>query len=98
MRNLYAYFTKSLKYSDMGYNFLVDKFGTIYEGRDGCAVKDALTCDGPAMPSRGAHTAGFNQNTFGVSVIGNYDVLAPENPEAIVKSVSELLGRLLLMA
>ena len=92
MRNLYAYFTKSLKYSDMGYNFLVDKFGTIYEGRDGCAVKDALTCDGPAMPSRGAHTAGFNQDTFGVSVIGNYDVLAPENPEAIVKSVSELVA------
>jgi hypothetical protein len=92
MRNLYAYFTKSLNYSDMGYNFLVDKFGTIYEGRDGCALVDSLTCDGPAMPSKGAHTAGFNQDTFGVSVIGNYDVLAPENPEAIVKSVSELVA------
>ena len=44
MRNLYAYFTKSLKYADMGYNFLVDKYGTIYEGRSGCAVK-AVGCD-----------------------------------------------------
>lgn len=92
MRNLYAYFTKSLNYSDMGYNFLVDKFGTIYEGRAGCAVNAAPTCDGPAQPTQGAHTAGLNLDTFGVSVIGNYDVLAPENPAAIVEAVASLMA------
>lgn len=77
MRNLYAYFTKSLNYADMGYNFLVDKYGTIYEGRSGCTYGDT-NCDSATMPVQGAHTAGLNANTFGVSAIGNYDVLAPE--------------------
>ncbi len=32
VRAIYAYHTKSLGWSDIGYNFLVDRFGTIYEG------------------------------------------------------------------
>jgi hypothetical protein len=91
MRNLYAYFTKSLKYSDMGYNFLVDKYGTIYEGRSGCAV-NAVNCDSATIPVQGAHTAGLNKDTFGVSAIGNYDVLAPANPEAMVESIASLMA------
>jgi hypothetical protein len=91
MRNLYAYFTQSLKYRDMGYNFLVDKYGTIYEGRSGCAV-GAVGCDSATVPVQGAHTAGLNINTFGVSAIGNYDVLAPENPAAMVESIASLMA------
>jgi hypothetical protein len=91
MRNLYAYFTQSLKYRDMGYNFLVDKYGTIYEGRSGCAV-GAVDCDSATVAAQGAHTAGLNLNTFGVSAIGNYDVLAPENPAAIVESIASLMA------
>jgi len=91
MRNLYAYFTQSLNYADMGYNFLVDKFGTIYEGRSGCAV-GTVNCDSAAVPAQGAHTAGLNVNTFAVSAIGNYDVLAPENPEAMVESIASLMA------
>ena len=91
MRNLYAYFTKSLNYADMGYNFLVDKYGTIYEGRSGCAV-GAVNCDSAAVPVQGAHTAGLNIETFGVSAIGNYDVLAPENPAAMVESIASLMA------
>ncbi|MEY4900704.1 MAG: hypothetical protein RI895_1126 [Actinomycetota bacterium] len=91
MRNLYAYFTESLNYADMGYNFLVDKYGTIYEGRSGCTYGDT-TCDSATMPVQGAHTAGLNENTFGVSAIGNYDVLAPENPAVMVESISSLMA------
>ena len=91
MRNLYAYFTQSLNYADMGYNFLVDKYGTIYEGRSGCAV-GAVNCDSATVPAQGAHTAGLNIETFGVSAIGNYDVLAPENPAAMVESIASLMA------
>ena len=91
MRNLYAYFTQSLNYADMGYNFLVDKFGTIYEGRSGCAI-GAVNCDSASVIAQGAHTAGLNVNTFAISAIGNYDVLAPENPEALVESIASLMA------
>ncbi|GAA3809088.1 N-acetylmuramoyl-L-alanine amidase [Streptomyces chiangmaiensis] len=47
---------------DLGYNFLVDKCGTIFEGRFG----------GMALPIVGAQTYGFNTNSMGVAAIGTY--------------------------
>ncbi len=35
LRSIYAYHTRSLGWSDIGYNFLVDRFGRIWEGRYG---------------------------------------------------------------
>ncbi len=67
MRSMYAYHTKSLGWCDIGYNFVVDKFGTLFEGRFG----------GVDKPILGSHTGGFNSNTFGVSMIGNHDLMAP---------------------
>jgi hypothetical protein len=45
-----------------------------------------------ALPAQGAHTAGFNVDTFSISAIGNYDVLAPTNPTAMVDSISALMA------
>jgi len=92
MRALYAYYTKSLKYADMAYNFLVDQYGTVYEGRNACTFGDVKPCDGPALPVIGAHTAGLNPNTFAISAIGNYDTKAPVNPDALVNSISSLMA------
>jgi hypothetical protein len=92
MRALYAYFTKSLKYADMAYNFLVDQYGTVYEGRNGCAYGDLNPCDGPTLPVIGAHTAGLNRNTFAISAIGNYDTKAPSNPDALVNAIASLMA------
>ncbi len=62
IRGIYRYHTQSLGWSDIGYNFLVDKFGRIWVGRAG----------GPRRPVHGAHTLGFNSTSTGVSVIGNF--------------------------
>jgi uncharacterized protein with LGFP repeats len=65
VRGIYAYHTNSLGWCDIGYNFLVDKWGRIYEGRAG----------GMDKPVRGAHAGGFNDKTVGISMIGNYDLV-----------------------
>lgn len=84
VRNLYTYFTKGLKYSDMAYNFMVDRFGRLYEGRGGGMDKAVV----------GGHTAGFNDQTFAVSAVGNFQTFKPQDPEmaAIIDSVSSLLA------
>lgn len=84
VRNLYAWYTKGLKYSDMAYNFLVDRFGRLYEGRAG-GVDKCVT---------GGHTAGLNTNSFAVSAMGNFDEYNPaaEQMSAITESISQLMA------
>lgn len=89
VRNLYSWFTKGLKYSDMAYNFLVDRFGRLYEGRAG----------GLDQPVVGGHTAGFNDQTFAISAIGNFAKAKPpaDQMAALVDSVSSLTAWKLAM-
>ncbi len=67
LRGIYAYHTRSRGWSDVGYNFLVDRFGRIWEGRYG----------GVDRPVVGAHTLGYNDDAFAMSAIGNFDVKKP---------------------
>jgi len=94
MRSLYAYFTKSLKYSDMGYNFLVDRYGVVYEGRAGCTPTADPSCDGPSKAVIGAHTAGMNHNTFAISAIGNFQTgsIDASTERLITKAISGLMA------
>ncbi|MEU6357323.1 peptidoglycan recognition protein [Streptomyces sp. NPDC047072] len=78
IRGIYRYHVKSMGWRDIGYNFLVDKCGTIYEGRAG----------GVAKPVLGAHTLGFNTNSMGIAVLGSYDTTKP--PAAATKAVAKL--------
>ncbi|MFI1988819.1 N-acetylmuramoyl-L-alanine amidase [Actinoplanes sp. NPDC020271] len=55
--------------SDMGYNFLVDACGTLYEGRKG-GVTNAVI---------GAHTVGFNTGSVGIALLGDYTTLKPSD-------------------
>ncbi|WP_141579500.1 peptidoglycan recognition protein [Actinomadura sp. WMMA1423] len=62
IRSVFLYHVKSQGWNDIGYNFLVDKCGTIFEGRAG----------GADRPVHGAHTYGFNTDSTGVAVLGTY--------------------------
>ncbi|MEU2621288.1 peptidoglycan recognition protein [Streptomyces sp. NPDC007157] len=62
VRGIYAYHTQTELWNDIGYNFLVDKCGTIFEGRKG----------GVDRPVLGAHTYGWNRESTGIAVLGDY--------------------------
>ncbi|MEV0280970.1 peptidoglycan recognition protein [Streptomyces sp. NPDC050610] len=78
IRGIYRYHVKSSGWRDIGYNFLIDKCGTVYEGRAG----------GVAKPVMGAHTLGFNSNSMGIAVLGTFAHANP--PTAAVKAVARL--------
>jgi hypothetical protein len=76
IRGMYRYHTHHLGWSDIGYNFLVDRFGRIWTGRAG----------GVARAVRGAHTLGFNNTSTGIAVIGNFETARPS--EAVLQAVA----------
>ncbi|MFD9544283.1 N-acetylmuramoyl-L-alanine amidase [Streptomyces sp. NPDC060022] len=78
VRGIYAYHVEQLGWKDLGYNFLVDRCGQIYEGRKG----------GIDRPVMGAHAYGFNAETTGISVLGTYTDAAP--PQAAMVSVARI--------
>lgn len=78
LRGIYRYHAKNLGWSDIGYNFLVDRFGTIWQGRAG----------GSQLAVRGAHTLGFNSTSTGIAVIGNFEEAKPD-PE-VLRSIVHL--------
>lgn len=78
IRGIYRYHVRSMGWRDIGYNFLIDKCGKIYEGRAGGVTKPVL----------GAHTLGFNTNSMGIAVLGTFNSAKP--PSAVVKSIARL--------
>jgi len=80
VRSIYAYHVLSNGWCDVGYNFLVDQYGQVFEGRFGGVDKSIL----------GAHTGGFNTNSFGVAMIGTYNAVAP--PAALTTALAQVIA------
>ncbi|HEX2025413.1 MAG TPA: N-acetylmuramoyl-L-alanine amidase, partial [Actinomycetota bacterium] len=80
IRGIYAYHVKGRKFCDIAYNFLIDRFGRIYEGRFG----------GIDQPVVGAHAMGFNTGSTGVAALGTFTSAKP--PRAMVQAYKRLLA------
>jgi hypothetical protein len=78
VRGIAAYQVKSKGWNDVGYNFLVDKCGAMFEGRGGGVHRSVL----------GAHTLGFNDHASAIAVIG--DFRTSRIPVAARASVAQL--------
>ncbi|MCF4120120.1 peptidoglycan recognition protein [Antribacter sp. KLBMP9083] len=85
LRGIYTYHAQTRDWGDIGYNFLVDKYGNIWEGRAG----------GIELETIGAHASGYNRNTVGVSVMGNTSTATVTN-EAVDAVVRLLAWKLSL--
>ncbi len=80
VRGIYYYHTRVNGWNDIGYNFLIDRFGTIYEGRYGGVTRAVI----------GAQVLGFNSMSTGVSLIGTFETVAPSR--AALSSLERLLA------
>jgi N-acetylmuramoyl-L-alanine amidase len=67
VRGIQLFHVQSNGWNDIGYNFLVDRFGTIYEGRYGGVDRNVI----------GAHALGFNTGSVGIALLGTYGNAAP---------------------
>ncbi len=68
LQSICEYHVRGQGWTDIGYNFLIDRFGTIYEGRRSSADGDLAV---------GAHAYGINSQTVGIALLGSFDSQAP---------------------
>lgn len=80
IRSFYQYQAVVLDWGDIGYQLLVDRFGGVWEGRNGSLSRTLL----------GTHALGGNFETFGVAVIGTWTSEAP--PAAATDSTALAIG------
>ena len=84
VRGIYYYHAVTLDWGDIGYNFLIDKYGTVFEGRSGSVAAPA------GRMSVGAHARGVNTGTMGLSMMGDYSSISPS--DAQLSSVGKMAG------
>src|SRR3954453_14053770 len=80
VRGIELYHVQGNGWNDIGYNFLVDKYGQVFEGRYGGVDRNVI----------GAHAEGFNTGSVGVALLGNYGSAVPsaEAKAALVRVLS----------
>ena len=80
IRGIYDFHVNGRGWSDVGYQFLVDRFGRIWEGRAGGVDKAVL----------GAQAGGYNSGSFGASVMGDFTSAAV--PSAVTTALAKLFA------
>ena len=80
IRGIYAYHVRGRHFCDIAYNFLIDRFGRIFEGRYG----------GIDQPVIGAHAMGFNTGSTGVAALGTFT--STKAPAKMLRAFKRLLA------
>ncbi len=84
VRSYWDYHVNYNGWSDIGYNYLVDKYGNLFQGRHNLNM--------PYDDVRGAHAGASNDYSIGVNFLGNSDAVetAPTTPQ--LQKCSEFLA------
>ena len=80
LQGIWNYHATVRGWGDIGYNYVIDVSGRIYEGRAG---GDLVA---------GAHTHGFNTGSIGIALIGNFEAGVP--PAPMLRSLRRLAASL----
>ncbi|MFI8966915.1 peptidoglycan recognition protein [Streptomyces sp. NPDC053493] len=80
VRSIFLYHVQGQGWNDIGYHFLVDTCGTVFEGRAG----------GVDQPVLGAQTYGFNTDTAGIAVLGDYNTAVSTPP--VLDAIAHVAG------
>src|SRR2546430_282858 len=78
IRAIYYYHAVTRGWGDIGYSYLVDKYGNVWMGRQG------------GDNTEGGHAYGWNKGSIGIAAIGTYSVNAPT--PAMVASIANLIA------
>lgn len=95
IRAIQYYHAVTLGWGDIGYNYLIDSSGLVYEGRKGGdavigahAARDA-TCNQSRFGG-GNVEINFNPGTIGIALLGNYETNQPT--QAAIDALSNLIA------
>ncbi|HLT84626.1 MAG TPA: peptidoglycan recognition protein, partial [Phototrophicaceae bacterium] len=84
VRGIYHYHANTRGWGDIGYNFLVDKYGQVFEGRNGTLAAPY------GWMAEGGHARGFNSGTLGISVLGDYTTVRA--PDHVLSTMAEVIA------
>jgi hypothetical protein len=80
LRGIQRYHMETRGWDDIGYNFVIDRFGRIWQAREADLYE----------PISSGHTTGLNAESVGVAVLGTFS--SGTVPDAVVDSLGLLLG------
>lgn len=86
MRAIWQFHANSKGWGDIGYNYVVDKQGNIFQGR----AFDPTTANALKADVVGGHAEGNNYGTTGIAMLGDYSNTRP--PDITIENVSNVVG------
>lgn len=90
VRAIYRYHAVDRAWGDIGYQYVIDQSGVIYEGRHSGTSASCLTGGGDGSDFghddsgravTAAHVSGMNSGNLGVALLGSYSSVSPPAPQ-----------------
>ncbi|MEX2043356.1 MAG: N-acetylmuramoyl-L-alanine amidase [Patescibacteria group bacterium] len=86
VRAIWDYHANSLGWGDIGYNYLVDQSGHIFQGR----YYNKSFAEANTVEVEGGHTYSFNDRSIGIAALGNFQNVGPKS--ALLENIGKIAG------